>query len=162
MLSPGQDASKQQRGFAIVEFLIILPLLLLLLLGTAEFGRTLYQYNTLTKAVRDGARYLATNAPLGSTNSIVIDATDQAETENLVVYGNSLGAGAPLLPGLTTADVTVGCMGGGMSCTGVEHIVVTARYAYQPMIGVALPAFGLGSDISLNYTLSSTVTMRVM
>jgi Flp pilus assembly protein TadG len=162
MLNPGQDARKQQRGFAIVEFLIILPLLLLLLLGVAEFGRTLYQYNTLTKAVRDGARYLATNAPLGSTNSIVIDATDQAETENLVVYGNSLGAGAPLLPGLATADVTVGCLGGGMSCTGVEHIVVTARYAYQPMIGIALPAFGLGSDISLNYTLASTVTMRVM
>ena len=162
MLSPGQDASKQQRGFAIVEFLIILPLLLLLLLGVSEFGRTLYQYNTLTKAVRDGARYLATNAPLGSTNSIVIESIDQAETENLVVYGNALGTGAPLLPGLTTADVTLGCLGGGMSCTGVEHIVVTARYAYQPIIGNALPAFGPGADISLNYTLSSTVTMRAM
>jgi Flp pilus assembly protein TadG len=162
MLNPGQDASKQQRGFAIVEFLVILPLSLLLLLGAAEVGRTLYQYNALTKAVRDGARYLATNAPLGSTNTIVIESTDQAETENLVVYGNAIGAGTPLLPGLTIGDVTVGCLGGGMSCTGVEHIVVTARYAYQPMIGIALPGFGLGADISLNYTLSSTVTMRAM
>jgi Flp pilus assembly protein TadG len=162
MLNPGQDASKQQRGFAIVEFIIILPLLLLLLLGVSEVGRALYQYNTLTKAVRDGTRYLATNAPLGSTNSIVIDSTDQAQTENLVVYGNSLGTGAPLLPGLTTADVTVGCMGGGMSCSGVEHIVVTARYAYQPIIGITLPTFGFGADISLNFTLSSTVTMRVL
>ena len=41
---------RPQRGVAIIEFVITLPLLLLLLLATAEIGRALFQYNTLTKA----------------------------------------------------------------------------------------------------------------
>ena len=49
----------RQRGLAIVEFAIVLPLLLLLSLATTELGRALYQQDTLNKAVRDGARHLA-------------------------------------------------------------------------------------------------------
>ena len=43
-----------QRGLAMVEFAIALPLLVLMLLGIAEFGRLLYQYNTLLQAWKDG------------------------------------------------------------------------------------------------------------
>ena len=42
-----------------VEFAIALPLLLLLLLAVAEFGRMLSHYNSLLQANRDAARYLA-------------------------------------------------------------------------------------------------------
>ena len=42
-----------QRGLAMVEFAIALPLLVLMLLGIAEFGRLLYQYNTLLQASRE-------------------------------------------------------------------------------------------------------------
>jgi Flp pilus assembly protein TadG len=154
--------SYRQRGTMTVEFVIVAPILLLLMLGIAEFGHALYQYNTLTKAVRDGARYLAKEATVGSTDTILIDSTDITRTENLVVYGNTTGTGVSKVPGLATSHVTVSCLGGGTACPGVEHVVVTAQWPYQSIMGAALPMFGFGADLSLGLTLNTTVTMRAL
>jgi Flp pilus assembly protein TadG len=152
-----------QRGTAAVEFLIALPFMLLMLLVVAEFGQVMFQYNTLTKTVRDAARYLSQNAVVGATGTVLIDATDMTEAKNLVVYGNIAGSGSPLLPGLGTGDVTVICQGGGTSCPGVEYIQINAQYAYQPILGTTLPGLGLMSgDISLGLTLSTSVVMRAL
>lgn len=88
--------SANQRGVAIVEMALIIPLLLMLLFIVAEFGRAVIQYNTLTKAVRDGARYL----------SIQLPNTKTTEAKNLVVYGNTAGTGDPVVAGLTTSHVS--------------------------------------------------------
>ena len=152
----------RQRGIMTVEFIIVAPILLLFLLGISEFGHALYQYNTLTKSVRDGARYLAANAVVGSTSTIVIDSTDISETENLVVYGNTAGSGSPKLPGLSAGDITVSCLGGGTACPGVEHVVVAAQYPYRSIMGATLAMFGYGADLSLGITLTSTMTMRAL
>lgn len=42
-----------------IEFAIILPMIVVLVFGIIEIGRSIYQLNTLTKAVAVGARYLA-------------------------------------------------------------------------------------------------------
>jgi len=152
----------RQRGIMLVEFIIMAPILMLLLLAVSEFGHAFYQYNTLTKTVRDGARYLAANAVVGNTSTIVIDSTDTTETLNLVVYGNTAGNGTPKLPGLATSHVTVSCLGGGTACPGVEHIVVSAQYPYQSIMGATLAMFGYGVDLSLGLTLTSTMTMRAL
>jgi len=152
----------RQRGIMMVEFIIVAPFLLLLLLAISEFGHAFYQYNALTKSVRDGARYLAQNAVFGSTPTIIIDSTDTTETLNLVVYGNTAGTGTPILPGLATSQVTVSCLGGGTTCPGVEHIVVAAQYPYRSIMGATLAMFGYGTDISLGITLTSTMTMRAL
>ena len=47
---------KQQYGSATVEMAVILPLLLLLVFGIAEFGIALYRQEVLTNASREGAR----------------------------------------------------------------------------------------------------------
>jgi Flp pilus assembly protein TadG len=153
---------RRQRGIMTVEFIIVAPLLMLLLLAITEFGHAFYQYNALTKSVRDGARYLAQNAVFGNTPTIIIDATDTTETTNLVVYGNTAGTGSPKLPGLATSHITVSCLGGGTACPGVEHIVVSARYPYQSIMGSTLAMFGYGADLSLGITLTSTMTMRAL
>ena len=87
----------KQSGVALVEFALILPLLLLLTFITTEFGRALFQYNILTKSVRDAARYLSVYNP-GDTTKFPI-------AKNLVVYGNPAGTGTPLVIGLTTSLV---------------------------------------------------------
>ena len=83
------------QGVALVEFALILPLLLILTFMTTEFGRALYEYNTVTKSVRDAVRYLSFQAPGSGT----------VVASNLIVYGNPGGTGAPLAVGLSTANV---------------------------------------------------------
>ncbi|MDQ2694291.1 MAG: pilus assembly protein [Pseudomonadota bacterium] len=144
-----------QRGLAMVEFAIVLPLLLFLLLAVAELGRAFFQYNTLTKSVRDGARYLAAYARSGTGADV--DTSAFTEAQNLVLCGRTAcGGGDALLPGMSLGDVSADRF-------GLEHVTVTAQYDYQPMVGAVLPTFGLGDgDIPLTFTLQSTVTMRML
>lgn len=53
---------RAQQGVALVEFTLVLPVLLLLLLAFGEFGRMLYQYNVLLQASRDADRFVASQA----------------------------------------------------------------------------------------------------
>jgi Flp pilus assembly protein TadG len=142
-----------QRGTAIVEFTIALPVLLLMLAATAEIGRMLSQYDTLNKAVRDGARYLAANALLGTTGVVSINSTVQTATVNLVVTGNTAGTGTTLLPNLTAGNVTVASLANG-------YVSVSAAYTYVPMLGTQIPTFGFTAPISTSVSLKATVVMR--
>lgn len=87
----------KQRGVAIVEFALILPLLLLMIFTVTEFGRAVYEYNILTKSVRNGARYLSMEPP---HNVLSI-----AQARNLMVFGNSAGTGTPLAMGLSAERI---------------------------------------------------------
>jgi len=59
--------SGNERGQALVELAIALPLLILILMGIFEFGRAFYTYQVVTNASREGARVAA----LGGSNSEV-------------------------------------------------------------------------------------------
>ena len=144
----------RQRGVAMVEFAIVLPILLMLTLATAEFGRTFLQYNTLTKAVRDAARYVAGKAVKGSTGVVQLNTTLTTEARNLVAFGNVAGSGSSLLPGLVPTNVTIvpGAPG---------SVVVTANYTYVPIFA-RLPLFQYGSAVGTSRTLSAAVTMRAL
>ena len=50
--NPGTD-----RGQALVEFALVAPMLVLLLLSIIEFGRAVYYVQMLDNAAREGARY---------------------------------------------------------------------------------------------------------
>ncbi len=143
------------RGIASVELAIALPVLLLLLTATVEVGRLLSEYDTLTKSVRDAARYLAANAFQGTTGVVNITAQVQSATANLVVTGNVNGTGASLLPGLVSANVAVTNLGGG-------YVSVSASYTYQPILGATLPAFGNGPPIAFGFPLNATTVMRAL
>ena len=148
----------RQRGLAAVEAAIVLPVLLLLLLATGELGRAFYQYNTLTKAVRDGARYVSEKATDGLTGLIAdpIDTAALTATKNLVVYGNPAGTGDALLEGLAIADVTV-------TAVDSTHVQVRATYAYRPIFASGLPDFGFGSGpVGTNFNFQATTTMRAL
>lgn len=86
------------RGAIVVEFAVLLIPMLLLAFGVAEYGRALYQYNALVKAVRHSARLLSQQTPddAASYSLAVENATC------LAVHGNTDCAGPPLAPQLTT------------------------------------------------------------
>jgi hypothetical protein len=139
---------RSERGTQLVELAIALPIVLILLGASAEFGRFFYTYQTLSKATRVGARYLMTETAAG---------TMDAKAKNLVVYGNSAGTGTPVLTGLSDANVRVVRSGG--STAFPERITVRIEnYTYQPV-------FDLGKLIgsptfSLRVPVSPSTTMR--
>jgi Flp pilus assembly protein TadG len=49
------------RGQAMVEFALIIPIFLLLLVALFDLGRAVFAYNTLTNAAREGARMAIVN-----------------------------------------------------------------------------------------------------
>lgn len=149
----------RQSGVAAVEFAIVLPLLALLMLATAEFGRLLYQYNAVAKSARDGARFAAKQS-LNAAEIVDLDQIQpfhpfsvRRETQNLVVYGNTLGSGTPVLPGFVISDVSV---------TSPEplHVQVRVDYNYAPMVGKNLPILIGDGSISLDIPLVHTIKMR--
>jgi Flp pilus assembly protein TadG len=88
-----------QCGLALVELGISIFVMISIAFGITEFGRAIYQYNTLAKAARDATRYLSTR-----------DAADTAAKDVakcFAVFGNPSCSGTPLAPGLTTAMVSV-------------------------------------------------------
>ena len=54
---------RSQRGQSLVEFALVLPILLILVLGIVDFGMGLRAYVTLTNATREGARFAAVGEP---------------------------------------------------------------------------------------------------
>jgi hypothetical protein len=141
---------KEERGTQLVELAIVLPIFVILFAATAEFGRYFYEYTTLAKASRAGARYLATAA---------VNSAEDATAKNIVVYGNPAGTGSPILFGVTPANVVITRTGG---------VPVLPQTVKVGIIGVKhQPIFGLGALInsqsfSLNIDLKPSVTMRYL
>lgn len=52
-----RDHSFGERGQSLVEFALILPLLVLILMGVFDFGRAFFAYNAISNGAREGARY---------------------------------------------------------------------------------------------------------
>ena len=140
-----------------VEMVVVTPLLLLLVLGVGEIGKAIIEYNTLTKSVRDAARLVAGRGLLGTTGTVMVTPDLEAEVKNLVVFGNAIGSGAPLLKTLSTDHVSVS-----VADAANNLILVQADFPYDPLIGPALQSFGYGSETSMTGILSASVVMRAL
>jgi Flp pilus assembly protein TadG len=98
---------KEQRGQTMAELAIVLPVLLVLLLGIAQFGVTFNNYVTLTDAVRAGARQAAVSRNLGggaAANACRQRVLDSAGGLDKTVLGTNLTCTSDWTPG---SDVTV-------------------------------------------------------
>lgn len=58
-------------GQSLVEFALILPILLILLLGIVDFGRAIAAYNSVSNGARSGARVAIVNQDLTAIESAV-------------------------------------------------------------------------------------------
>lgn len=67
-----------ERGAAMVEFAILLPLFLLIIAGIVDFGRAFFTQIALTNAAREGVRYAVINDPLQVPGTIELRAQDAA------------------------------------------------------------------------------------
>ncbi len=99
-----------QRGVAAVEFALVLLPLVLIAFGAAEYGRAIYQYNTLVKSARTAVRMLSQFDPgqLGYRDPLPNESTTQVQRAKCyAAYGNENCEGTALAPSLTVANVHV-------------------------------------------------------
>lgn len=108
----------RERGAAVVETAIVLPLLLLIAVGVADLGRAYYTLASVQEAAQEGVSYAAFHPddPAGA---------QQASVE------------AVGFPALVTADVVVSCPGG-------DQIAVTVSYS-MALITPVMSQFAGGS-----------------
>ncbi|HEV8468389.1 MAG TPA: TadE/TadG family type IV pilus assembly protein, partial [Candidatus Limnocylindria bacterium] len=64
---------REERGQALVEFALLLPLLLLLIVGVIEFSFVWNSRNTVLFASRDGSMLAAEGGSLSGTDCLVLD-----------------------------------------------------------------------------------------
>lgn len=125
------------RGAVAVEFAILLIPMLLMVFGVVEYGRALYQYNTLAKAVRDSARLLAQNNPTDADYPL-------ADAKCLAVYGHNAPCTSdetPLVPGLTTAMVYVCNPADSSACPGTTYANVSTGSGAINLVEVRIKGY---------------------
>ena len=144
-LSPRERADRrrrinpEQRGQAILEFAVIFPLFLILVMGVVDFGWALKSYITVTNAAREGARY-----------AVICPSTDAAVKTRVADYSD----------GLLTADNVSLFWEGGTRCTSENYVEVTTTYDHEfitPLPGMLSTLGGLVPD---HVVLTSSTKMR--
>ncbi len=155
---------RARQGVAAVEFVLCLPLIALMLFGTIDIGRLLFDYQAVSKSVRDATRYL-TRIPagtLGLTCGGVTGAAPIAEARNLALRG-TIDTTDPYLLGFwtdpTTVTVSSSCVANGATPKiyqgffsvkdQIPSITVSATVSY-PFLSGWVP--GMGS--TLTFTIS--------
>ena len=100
------NVRNRERGAAAVEFALVVPLLLVLVLGIAEFGRAYNIQTTLSGAAREGVRAMALNNTTSAKSVAQSKAKDAAPTLNLADSQIVVSGTAPCTSG-TLVTVTI-------------------------------------------------------
>jgi Flp pilus assembly protein TadG len=94
---------KNERGQTMTEFAFVLPILVVLMLGIAQFGVAFNNYVTLTDAVRAGARKAAVSRnstdPVGECKAQILASAGSLDTSKLddnLKCDSSWAPGAPV------------------------------------------------------------------
>jgi Flp pilus assembly protein TadG len=124
---------RNNKGQALVEFAIILPILLLLILGIVQFGMMINSYLSIQYAAREGARA----GIVGSTDS---------EIKNLIIADS---------PGLDSSKLTVTITPDLLSRKSGDTLTVGVSYSYNLTIPV------ISSIFKNSIILSSQTSMRI-
>ncbi|MFL6733747.1 MAG: TadE/TadG family type IV pilus assembly protein, partial [Sphingomicrobium sp.] len=166
---------RDRRGGAGAEMALVIPLLLIILVGSIETGNYFYNEHKLVEGARNGARYAARQRFSNySACSGTVGGTVYADTKLMVRKGTLDSTANDLLPNwadaATVFDVTMTCqpalangsggnyvLGGiyANASSGAPTVLVSASLPYRPLFG----AFGF---TGLGFKLNATQTAAVM
>ncbi len=140
-----------------IEFALVLPLLLIVLLGTVEFSFLLYNKAMITNASREGARLGIVYSPVGGlTHPTCGDIGTRAEQyakDHLITFADpDPGPSITRCIYLKTADPTVpcpaDCSGFGTELPG-DFLRVEVNYTYDFLVIDTLLAWAFGNVLDL-------------
>ena len=153
---PHRASAARQRGVAAIEFALLLTLMISLIAGIFEFGRTFWYYDALSKATRNGARAVSSAAKASLGDSGVTIARAQ-------VVADAVSAG---VLGFDGDHVDIVCIYAGNAeapCTNNSSPlgVRVSITGYTMNLGNVVP-FLLGASSNYNIGLSPSTTMPYM
>ncbi len=126
VLKMSKTISRSDRGAAAIEFAIVVILFLTLIFGIIDGARMVWSYNTLSSAVKMGARFASIS---GSTSSDAPGPRSSAETIELIK--EEIQASAPGLL-LTSDGMDVSWEPAGNNQAG-SLVKVSATYRFVPI-----------------------------
>jgi Flp pilus assembly protein TadG len=140
--------ARRDRGQALVEVALIVPVFLLLLMALFDFGRAVYAYNTVSEAARNGARVAIVN----QTSSDICG----------TAAGRAVALGLPtacVAGGSPTVGVRVTASTGGSTCTKincVQSVTVTYRFiAITPIVSTIIGPITVSSTSRSRWSASA-------
>lgn len=142
---------KRQKGIAAVELAITLPVLLLIVLGLAQFGWLLANYMMVSNAASAGARYFAaqrgTTTPYTGTQAQVQSSASIMNSSNLSITA-SVNGGNCTSDANCAADLT-----GAASGAALASAAVTVTYSnFSPVFKGSLSGLYSMMPSALNAT----------
>ena len=147
----------RRRGQALVEFALILPLLMLIMLATVDLGRAVYAYNSVANAAREAVRTAIINQ---DWQTIRDRASQQATGLGIKTTEPSDKCPTPGSPTLDsdggtciwfrTADLSDNCTPAEINC----NAVVSVAWPYHPLTPIV-------GNIVGTITISATSTEAI-
>lgn len=133
----------EERGAALVEFALVVPLLMAMMCVIIDFGLGLYTLNNIASAVREGARF-------GAVRATVTPVLVQDSIKTRVIAYMSTYAGRAVSPdSIGVTEVT--------EASGMRNVRVELRnFVYSPITPLA-PLFGMRT---LTFTRSATYRLE--
>jgi hypothetical protein len=132
-----QRANRNEAGAALVEFVLVLPLLLVLLLGMLDLGKAFNYWIDETHLAHEGARFAAVNKNPGPGASLQESIKSQADSTELK----------------DALQVCISFPGGGAVVGEPVEVKVTSEYTFLGFIADRLNV--------TDKTISTTSTMRL-
>jgi Flp pilus assembly protein TadG len=137
---------RNERGAAMLETALTLPLVLFVAVGIFEFGRAYQTWQVLTNAAREAARVAV--LPGASTSAATTRAARYMESGQLPAYGSATVAVTP-----ETLD-----LGGGVTA-GASRVTVSYPFQFIVLQPVAQLVNG-GSTLGAPFTMTASAVMR--
>lgn len=144
--------TRTERGAALVEFALCLPLLLVVIAGIVDFGFAFQRYEVLTNAAREGAR-LATLQQYTGNDSLIRDRVRAYVSQGLSMpIGDVITALPDAQIVITAPDLSITS---GATTYDIQTTMVTVTYNHNFLL--LQPVLGL---INKNWGDSITLTAR--
>jgi Flp pilus assembly protein TadG len=135
-------------GQSLVEFALILPIFVLLLVGVFDLGRAFFSFIAITNAAREGTRVVTFWPGKTTVDNVLTAINTEIGTSPMVDVGNItsrvIECGNP--SAIVTTDAQL------QACTSEQPIRVTITYSFEPILSFFFPD---------NLTLRRTAEMMI-
>jgi Flp pilus assembly protein TadG len=126
-----------ERGAAAVEFALLMPILIMIILGIMEFGRAYSVQMSLTNAAREGVRSVAISTV---EEDALIATINAAPTLNPLLDDTDVDFDYEAIPATTPSPT---------ECSPGRQVTVTVTYSLGTMTGIAGPFAMTGTGTML-------------